>query len=659
MIKNGSHSSMIAVAMALILSLAVLETAAAGVSIGKPVSAFKLVDMDGQSRKLTETQGRQMTVLYFFDAGSPASQEGLVMLDGLLKRYADQQLTVWGITRSDRAQISDFMRKANIGFPLLLDSGEVSRQYDAQFILPVMCSLGPDLKVLDYYQGGGKTAEKMLLSLAQRQLNRKQPQLAEAIGKAVAAKDPQNLEARAVQGYAAIGMGKLDEAQAVFKQIETAPGQGEVVGKEGRAAVLASRGRTDDALALAQEVTQKAPDRSYAYKIKGDMMAQKGDEKAAAEAYREAVRQTGAPPFQIAQAHNQLGRLYAREGSYAEARGQFNQALDMDPYYLEPTSNKGVTYEKQRMWSDALKSYRQALALDSGDAIAAVLAQKAEKILALQKDSAAKQRMDRLIVDLVARYKNQKKMTVDASTDTWTSRPMVFSLVDVRETGGMSPRDGLSIVLATRIGELLNDTGRVNVVDRAVIEQLLSELNLGSSELADPNTTLKLGRLMAAKIIGTGSLIYLPDSTLLNLRLIDTETSAVVKTITRRMTANADLEHEMYSINRTILKTIMEIYPLQGYVVQTNAEEVILNLGSSRGVTVGSAFEVIEEGKQVVYKGKVLSGSPKTVAALEVISVEPDYCVAGIKQKKRPLVTDDKVREVLPDVDMKGSKNAN
>ena len=188
---------------------------------------------------------------------------------------------------------------------------------------------------------------------------------------------------------------------------------------------------------------------------------------------------------------------------------------------------------------------------------------------------------------------------------------MVFSLLDVRETGGMSPRDGLSIVLATRIGELLNDTGRVNVVDRAVIEQLLSELNLGSSELADPNTTLKLGRLMAAKIIGTGSLIYLPDSTLLSLRLIDTETSAVVKTITRRMAANADLEHEMYSINRTILKTIMETYPLQGYVVEINPEEVILNLGSSRGVTVGSAFEVIEEGKQVVYKGKVLRRLPK------------------------------------------------
>ena len=643
----------------MVLSLVVLETAAAGVPVGQPVSAFTLTDMDGQARKLTETQGRQMTVLYFFDAGSPASQEGLVMLDGLLKRYADQQLTVWGITRSDRGQISDFMRKAKIGFPLLLDSGEVSRQFDAQFILPVMCSLGPDLKVLDYYQGGGKTAEKMLLGLAQRQLSRKQPQLAEAIGKAVAAKDPQNLEAKAVQGYAALGMGKLDEAQTVFKEIEAATGQGEIVGKEGRAAVMASRGRTDDALALAQEVTQKAPDRNYAYKIKGDMMAQKGDEKAAADAYREAVRQTGAPAFQIAQAHNQLGRLYARKGSYAEARDHFDQAVEMEPYYLEPTSNKGVTYEKQRMWSDALKSYRQALALDSGDEIAAVLAQKAEKILALQKDTAAKQRMDRLIGDLVKRYKNQKKISVDAPPDTWTSRPMVFSLVDVSEAGGIAPRDGLSIVLATRIGELLNDSGRVNVVERAVIEQLLSELNLGSSELADPDTTLKLGRLMAAKIIATGSLIYLPDSTLLNLRLIDTETSAVVKTITRNMAADVDLEHEMFAINRGILKTVMENYPLQGYVVQSDAEEVILNLGSSTGVAVGSAFEVIEEGKQIVYKGKVLSGSPKTVAALEVVSVEPDYCVAGVKQKSRPLKTDDKVREILPAVDMKGPKNAN
>ena len=659
MIRKYSFVNPAVIAVAAIILLMASGIAAGAVVVGQPGSTFSLIDMRGQNRQLTESAGRQMTVLYFFDATSPASQEGLIMLDGLLKQYTDQQLTVWGITRSKQKEIETFTRKAKIAFPILLDSGDVSQHYDARFILPVVCSLGPELKVLDYYQGGGKNVEAMLISIAQRQLNRKQPQLAEAIGKAVAEKNPQNIEAKALQGYAALSSGKPDEAQEVFKQIEAVPGQGELLGKEGRAAVLASQGKTDVALALAEEVTRKAPNRSLAHKIKGDIMAQKGDAKGAVDAYQEAVRHTDAPAFQIAQANNQLGRMYSQQGSYEKARTYFDKAVDLDPYYLEPTSNKGVTYEKQRLWSQALDAYRKALVIDHGDAIAAVLAQKAEKMIALQKDAAGKQRIDRLVGDLVKRYKSQKETPVDEATDTWTSRPMVLTFVDLKETGGLAARDGLAIVLATRIGELLGDSGRVKVVERAVLEHLLTELNLGSSALADQDTALKLGRLLAARLIGTGSLIYLPDSTLLNLRLIDTETSAVVKTVTRRIAVHSDLEHEMFSLNRSLLKTVTEKYPLQGFVVESEAQEVILNLGSGQGVAVGSAFAVIEGGKQIVYKGRTLSGSAKTVARLEVVRVEPDYCVAGIKQKTRSLRTDDKVREILPSVDMKGTMHAN
>ena len=39
-----------------------------------------------------------------------------------------------------------------------------------------MCILGPNLVVLDYFQGGGKTTEVMLVGLAERKLQRKQDQ---------------------------------------------------------------------------------------------------------------------------------------------------------------------------------------------------------------------------------------------------------------------------------------------------------------------------------------------------------------------------------------------------------------------------------------------------------------------------------------------------
>ncbi len=624
--------------------------------VGEPAPAFSLSDVDGQSYALVKAKGRQMTVLYFFDTASQASQEGLFMLDKLLKQYADKQLTVWGITRSKQAAVRAFNQKAQLRFPILLDSADVSRQYNARMILPVVCTLGPDLKILDYYQGGGKSAEMILVSLAQRQLHR-QPQLAKAIGAAVVKKNPENNEAKAVQGYAALDQGNVAEASRVFDEIAGGSGKAAIIGKEGQVAVMAHEGKTEKALALADEVIKKAPQRSLAHKIKGDLLAGKGQLQEAETAYEKAVQQPEAAPPLLAEAYNQLGRLYAKEGKFTKSRSQFDNAVALDPYYLEPTSNKGVTYEKEGMWTKALAEYRKAMTLDQADTIASVLARKAEQMLALQKDTASKQRMDRLINDLVKRYNSQKVAVSTKPQDEWTSRSMVLTIVDVQEKGGLAARDGLAIVLATRLGELLNDSGRVQVVERTIMERLLSELNLGSSKLADADTALKLGKLLAAKIIGTGSLLYLPDSTLLNLRFIDTETSAIAKTITRRINAGEDLERELYGLNRIILKSVMEKYPLQGYVVKAGSKEVMVNLGSNQGVSTGTGFEVIERGKPVIYKGRELGTASKTVARLEVVRVEPDLCFAKVEEQERPIKRDDQVKEILPDIVLKGHGN--
>lgn len=657
--KGNWHRIVSLVIAYAVLNLLIAGNAAGAVKTGQRAPGFTLSDMDGRARTLSEIKGRQMTVLYFFDAGSDASQGGLLVLDRLLRKYKDKQLTIWGITRSKAEVIKRFNQKAQLHFPILLDSAGVSEQYDARTILPVVCTLGPGLEILDHFQGGGETIEVMLVRLAERQIHRDRPQLAQALAASVSEKNPNNVEARAVQGYAELSQGNTSAAKAVFDKIAADSGrQSAIIGKEGQAAVLAREGQTEKALALADEVTRKAPGRTVAQKIKGDLLIGNGDAKGAAAAYEAAVKQPEAAAFQKAEAFNQLGRLYAQEGRYDQARAQFDQAIALDPYYIEPTSNKGVTFEKEGLYSKALSEYRQALALDQADTVASVLARKAEQMLALQKDAAGNARMDQLVKDLVARYKSQQAQPRPKAEDEWTSRPMVLSFVDIQEKGGLASRDGLSTVVATRLGELLNESGRVQVVERAVMERLLTELNLGSSELADPETALKIGKLLAAKLIGTGTLLYLPDSTMLNLRLIDTETSAIAKTVTHRLKATADLDRELFDLNRSILKTVLEKYPLQGYVVRADGQEVMINLGRNQGVTTGTAFEAIEPGKEEEYRGRMLRGAPKTVAKLEVARVEPDLCYARIIDSQRPIVRDDHVREVVPEVVTKGQPHA-
>ena len=638
----------LAISIVMLMALIMVGTGFchAQIASGQIAPVFSLKDFKGKTYDLSQMKDHPMIILYFFDAESRPSQQGLLSLNQLAKQYKDADFIVWGITRSSKEKVENFVNMTNPSFPILIDKTHVSEIYQARLILPTVCIIGPKIKVLDYFQGGGKTTEVMLLRLAERELQRNQIMLAKAIIQNIENKNPQNLKAKTIKGYAALQEGNLSEAEQTFSDLSRIKGKGEILGKEGLAAVYAKKGQAEKTFALAKEVEQKAPDRAYVHVLKGDIFYGQGKKKEAEAEYLKAVQKKSAEPYHKAVAYNQYGRFYASSGKYQKAQELYDQAVDIDPYYIEAMSNRGITYEKQGKWDKALEAYRQALILDKKDTFAAVLANKAQQMLALQKNTAQKKRIDKLVKELAARYRSQKKFW-HKTEDTWTSRPMILSFVDFQERGGLAERDGFSTVITTRLADQLNASGRLQVVERVIIERLLEELNLGSSDLADPETALKLGKVLAAKVIGTGSLYYLPDRTLLSLRLIDTETSAIPKVVTKQLSSGAFLKKELNQLNREILKTIILKYPLQGYVVQVTEDQVMINLGSKQGVVLGTRFEVLEEQKPVKYKGKLLRSSPKSIAQIEIVRVEPDLCYARILKQERPLKSDDKVREKI------------
>ena len=637
--------------MLLSLLATILLVLSSGACLARPAKGqiapdFTLVDTDGKSFKLSKHEkGHPLTVLYFFDAASRPSQEGLFSLDRLLKKYQELDLLVLGITTSDKKAALSFAAKVNPKFPVLLDTAKVSEKYGAKGILPTVCILGPQGKVINFIQGGGKTAEIMLTRLAQRTLQRRQSEMAVAISVEAEKVNPKNPEVKVIQGYAALQEGKIAAAEKTFKQLSKQPGKGEILGKEGLSGVYAQKGETQKALALVAEVEMKAPERGYVNKVKGDILYRQNDKVGAKKEFELAVNKKDSEPFQQAVAYNKLGRINASNGDYQQAQTFYDKAIEIDPYYVEATSNKGVAFEKEGKWQKALDSYQEATTLNENDAFSKVLAKKAAEALARQNDNERKKRIDSLVEKLVDRY-NKRELALTQETDEWTSRPMVMSFIDFQEKGGLSERDGLSLVLTAQLADLLNSSGRVKVVERAVIDQLLAELNLGSSELSDPDTALRLGRVLAAKLVATGSLFNMPSSTLLSMRFVDTETTAIAKVFTQEIATNTALDQELYQLNRKILKTIIAKYPLRGFVINSKADQVVVNLGSNQGVVVGTAFSVIEEKEAIEYKGKILQGGTETVGQLEVTQVQPDFSYARIVKHTRSFKQDDKIQEV-------------
>jgi len=615
---------------------------------GQAAPVFSMKDTLGRPHDLSGMTERPMIILYFFDVESRASQEGLLSLDQLAKQYKDTDLIVWGITLSPMDKVTEFMNQTDLSFPVMIDKKEVSDLYQARVILPTVFILGPELTVLDYFQGGGKTTEVMLIRVAERELQQNQTMLAKAIGRQVEKKNPRNLKAKTIQGYAALKEGNLAEAEKNFKDVSRKP-KGEVLGKEGLTAVYAQKGEIEKALEMAKEVEQEAPNRGYVHKVKGDIYYSQGKKAKAEEEYTKSVDKQEAEVFQRAEAYNKLGRFQASLENFEIARDLYDLAVDINPYYIEATSNKGMTYEKEGKWKKALETYNKALAINQNDTFAAVLANNSQEMLSLQKNAARKERVDTLVKELAARFRSQKSI-FPKFKDTWTSRPMVLSFVDLQEKGGLAERDGLSSVLSAGLTDKLNASGRIRVVERVLIERLLEELNLGSSDLADPETALKLGKVLAVKLIGTGSLFFLPDKTLLSLRLIDTETSAIPKVINRQFGSKVPLEKDLNQLGREILKTIIRKYPLRGYVVQITGEQVMVNLGTKQGMVLGTKFEVIEESKPIKYKKKILHGLSRVIGEIVIEETGLDASFGRILQSDRPLKRDDKIRERLEDL---------
>lgn len=621
---------------------------------GQPVPLFSLKDVKGKIYDLSNMKNQPMVIIYFFDVDSRPSQEGLLNIDQLSKQYKDADLMVWGVTRSSKNKVKQFITKIRPSFPVLIDSSGVSDLYHARLILPTVCILGPDLKLLDYFQGGGKTTEIMLVRLAERKLQRKQTKIARAISEKVVKKNPKNVKAKTVQGYAELKEGKLDEAEKTFYNLSRKKGEAEVLGKEGLSIVYAKKGQSEKALKVAREVEKKAADRAHVHVVKGNLLYRQNKVKEAEGEYKKAIRKKG-EPYHSAVAYNQLGRIYAGRGNYKKSRELYDQAVAIDPYYIEATSNKGLTYEREGNWEKALETYRKAQAVDPNDPFAAVLADNAQKRLLIEKDLEKKRMLDDKVKELVARYNGGIREDVSGE-DSWTSRAVILSFFDFMETGGLAERDGFVAVMSARLSSQLEASGRVQIVDSILVERLFKALGLDQKDLADKETTLRLARALSATLLIKGSVYYLPGGPLLKINMMDTDTLEKSTVITRQFSSEITVKKDLHWLNREILTNIILHYPLQAYVVEVSGHQILVNLGSREGVVTGTIFNVIEGSAPVVYKGKSFQPDPSVIAQVHVVKIEPEFSYGHIKNQRRPIKPDDKLRENIDNLSKIGDK---
>ena len=113
------------------------------------------------------------------------------------------------------------------------------------------------------------------------------------------------------------------------------------------------------------------------------------------------------------------------------------------------------------------------------------------------------------------------------------SRPGMAVLdFDIGATIGQDPDDyqALRRGLASMTISELTAHPAVRVVERAQLQQILQEQNLGREGRVDPNTIVSIGRLIGARYMVTGTIFDVRGAFRIDARLFDAETGQILRT---------------------------------------------------------------------------------------------------------------------------------
>jgi len=130
------------------------------------------------------------------------------------------------------------------------------------------------------------------------------------------------------------------------------------------------------------------------------------------------------------------------------------------------------------------------------------------------------------------------------------SRPGIAVLdFDIGATIGQDPDDyqALRRGLASMTISELSANPAVRVVERAQLQQILQEQNLGREGRVDPNTVVQIGRLVGARYMVTGTIFDVRGDFRIDARLFDVETGEILRTqrVQGRLTGVFDLATQL------------------------------------------------------------------------------------------------------------------
>lgn len=210
-------------------------------------------------------------------------------------------------------------------------------------------------------------------------------------------------------------------------------------------------------------------------------------------------------------------------------------------------------------------------------------------------------------------------------------------------------------------------SGRFTVIEREKIDQIIKEQKLGLTGLVDPNTAAEVGKLLGAEAVIFGSITSLTEEKIdkfsydiiritssVDIRMVESSTAKILyaetaqgvydnkivttasgKIVSGSIDYNTAYAEALRTAADSAAEKIGGMFPLVGYVIQAEENEVYTDIGSERGAKKGNEFIVFALGKEITHPqtGDVLGFEKFPLARIQITSVDKKMSIGKILKK--------------------------
>ncbi|MBP1738029.1 MAG: Peroxiredoxin [Deltaproteobacteria bacterium] len=360
---------------------------------------------------------------------------------------------------------------------------------------------------------------------------------------------------------------------------------------ERRAVASYQAGKFDEAMTACKALSEKSSKLSLPYILRGNVYLREGKVDEAEKAFHQALQATKGTESQKAEAMMGLGRIASVRNQPDKALESYQKASELAPGSRIGYVSQAFMLEAKGNHAEALSLFEKAGKMEARDPALAGITNDARRKVAIAKDQEKQERIDQVVKELVESTKAPQRAL---PSDGWTSTPLTLWIMDFQKQG-YSLQEGEERLLVAGLSEALLEKSRVQLVERDLLERLLEELKLGTSQLADRNSALNLGRILAAKLILFGQVVYSGPQTQVSLRLVETETGRISATVNELFGGAVPVSSLTEKLSKDLLEKLVKQYPLRGKVSEVKDGEITVNIGAKQGVKTGQQFRIKDQ----------------------------------------------------------------